>query len=60
MEIGMQIKYIIANVPHNLWERDIIEHMGTVLTTDDYALFDNIIEGGNGGLQPCLWHTPSI
>lgn len=50
----MQIKYIIANVPHNLWERDIIEHMGTVLTTDDYALFDNIIEGGNGGLQPCL------
>jgi hypothetical protein len=35
---------IVTDIPCILWSRDILEDMGAVLTMDDPAFFDDIVE----------------
>jgi hypothetical protein len=35
---------IAANVHFNLWGKDILVDMGVLLTMDDHAFFDNVIQ----------------
>ncbi|XP_029414315.1 uncharacterized protein LOC115068366 [Nannospalax galili] len=42
---------IVANASRNLWGRDILKDMGTILTTDNRAFFDDIITHDKIGLS---------
>lgn len=45
---------IISIVPHNLWERDILEDMGVILTTHDRVFFNDIMTHDKLGLLKCM------
>lgn len=44
---------IIVNILCNLWERDILEDMGVVLTTDDYVFHDDTMVYRKVGMVDC-------
>lgn len=41
----------MANAPRNLWGRDILEEMGTVITTDVRAFYEEVLVHNNIGLS---------
>ena len=49
---------VVADVPKNLWGRDILEDMGIIFNKEDHAIFDNGIQHWPNG--PCWLLTPVI
>jgi hypothetical protein len=44
----------VADVPQTLWDRDVLEDMGVILTMGDQAFFDDIVEHEQLGLTGLL------
>lgn len=45
---------IVSNVPHNLWERNVLKDMGVILTTHDHVFFNDIMTHDKLGLLKCM------
>ena len=50
----------MADVPHNLWGRDILEDETAILTTYNLAFFDDVIQHDQLDLKGQTWGSSAI